>query len=794
MKLFFKKAWRDLKRKKIRSIPIIIVIIIGGFTSIMYGNMYIEWAEATKASWGDLKYHHLQVTVKPKDVENLTQSIIQAKLASKLDPDFEVRSFLDARLTTEKNDSWTNVRIYGINSSRPLHVDKLYYYTGAVDTIYNSNAPNVTVIDQYSADLNNWQIGGTFTISLGDQAESFEVNTIALVDSPEYVIVPGAATEFFEFWDGPVLWMRYLDLLKASNNTAQANQLVFHFNNPSKKNLFLTELLNELGADNVLNIEGRNFYVETIGIEMFGMAAIMMFTFSGIAGVLLFIVLKRFVEEETPTMGLFKSLGFTNREVLTSALFYSLIISFIGGVIGSISGAAIGIGMSDYLIYEFAGLKKLPTVQTFSLISFLPAVGYFLFTCILTAIGSLFAVRKIFTMRPVDAMRPKTTFQPGKTSWIEKVIQKFRLISPLTKFSLRSIFQAKRKAFFILLGIFLATFISLFGSTITVNYQTGFDKQINYYQNWDVHVIFSEYQTSTEISTLLQDLSDIDKHEPTVLVPIRFSDDLSRIYSLTGLAPNSVMRQFDNDIFPEEEELIISKDLALKFKVGIEDSIKFDAYGVNHSLTICNIINELSGSGIYGTIETARMLAGIEGTDLANGLFIQTTNPGDIAKALEQEAVVYKVINKQDLVETISLINNVTMLITYVALFGGLLVGVSIAVTIVSISISERKYDFVNFRALGVSNKEIFSTVLLELIITGIGGIVLGIIGSIWMINAIFDFAASIGVILIFELSPVSLVLTIANVILGIILATYLSLRSLFRTSISEETVSRIIG
>ncbi|MFX0053189.1 MAG: FtsX-like permease family protein, partial [Candidatus Hermodarchaeota archaeon] len=101
---------------------------------------------------------------------------------------------------------------------------------------------------------------------------------------------------------------------------------------------------------------------------------------------------------------------------------------------------------------------------------------------------------------------------------------------------------------------------------------------------------------------------------------------------------------------------------------------------------------------------------------------------------------------------------------------------------------------FVNFRALGVSNMEIFTTILSELVITGIGGIVIGFLGSFFMINALFDWAATLGVILIFELSPVSIVITIANVSLGIVLATYLSLRSLFRASISEETVSRIIG
>lgn len=795
MKLFFLKAWRDLKRKKIRSIPILIVIIIGGIASIMYSTMYVTWLEATNVSWGDHKYHHLLVTVNPMDEANLTRLVNQAKTNSGLNPDFEVRSFLEVKVSKEAGDSWITTRLYGVNSSRPLSVDSLYYHTGTIETLFESSTPNVSVVDQYTAKLNDWLVGGTLTISADAEKDPFIANTVAHVDSPEYMVAPGAAAaEFFEFWSGPVIWMRYTDLLGATNNEAQANQLVFHFDDPSKKNVFLIELLTVLGEENVLKIEGRNWYIEVIGFEMLGMGVIMAITFSGIAAILLFIVLKRIIEEDLPTLGLFKSLGFTNRELTISAVFYSLIISLIGGIIGSICGAIIGISSSDYMIFELSGLKKLPIVQAISLLSLLPAVGYFLLTIILTTIGSLFAVRKIYKMRPLDAMKPKTKIEPGKTTFFEHIVSKVRQLSPLTKFSIRSLFQDKRKAFFVLAGIFLATFISFFGSTIAFNYLTGFDKQVNYYQNWDVQVIFRNYQNESQISALLQKNSGyISESESAVLVPIRFSEDLSRIYSLTGLVPDSNMRRFDKDIFPAEGELAITKDLALKFDVGIGDSISIEAFDT-HSLTIGNILNELSGSGIYSTIDTARMLAGIDNTNDSNALFIKSSDPDLLSEKLEVESEVYKVMNKNDLMETISLVNDLTMLLVLLALFAGLVVGVSITVTIVSISISERKYDFVNFRALGVSNMEIFTTILWELVITGVGGIVIGFLGSFFMITALFDWASTLGVTLIFELSPVSIVITIANVCLGILLATYLSLRSLFRTSISEETVSRIIG
>ncbi|MFX0125409.1 MAG: ABC transporter permease [Candidatus Hodarchaeota archaeon] len=796
MKLFFLKAWRDLKRKKIRSIPILIVIIIGGIASIMYSNIYLTWFEATNASWGNQNYHHLLVTVTPMNAENLSQLVNQAKTNSGLDPDFEVRSFLEVKVSQDTGDSWVTTRLYGVNSSRPLAVDTLYYHSGAIETLYESSAPNVSVVDQFTAELNDWRVGGSLTISTDIEGlKPFQVSTIAHVDSPEYMVAPGAAAaEFFDFWSGPVIWMRYTDLLSITDDDDQANQLVFHFDDPSKKNRFLAELFTVLGEENVLNTEGRNWYVEIIGLELLGMGIIMAVTFTGIAAILLFIVLKRIIEEELPTLGLFKSLGFTNRELMVSTVIYSLIISIIGGIIGSVCGAFVGIGLSDYMIFELAGIKKLPTVAAVSPISLLPAVSYFLLTCILTTVGSLFAIRKIYKMRPLDAMKPKAKFEPGKLTLFESIATKFRSLSPLSKFSIRSIFQDKRKSFFIIAGIFLATFISFFGSNVTFNYYSGFEKQVNYHQNWDVQVIFRNYQNESQITSLLQEnAGQINENEPVVLVPIRFSQDLSRIYSLTGLAPNSDMRRFDNDIFPAEGELAITKDLSLKYKVKMGDNIKIIAFNKEHTLIVGNILNELTGSGIYCTISTARMLAQLE-NNVSNGLYIKASDPDQLSSKLELESDVYKVINKNDLIETIELVNNLTMVLIWLALFAGLLVGVSIAVTIVSISISERKYDFINFRALGVSNKEIFTTILLELVITGILGVVFGFICSIFMINILYDFAAIVGVILIFELSPLSIAITIANVCLGIVIATYLSLRSLFRASISEETVSRIIG
>ncbi|MFW9993797.1 MAG: ABC transporter permease [Candidatus Odinarchaeota archaeon] len=794
MKLFLIKAWRDLKNKKIRSIPIILVVIIGGIASIMYANVYISWIETKQETWQENRYHHLKVTFDPMDLSNITRIVDQAKTRTGLDPYFEIRTFIEVEVQVAGGSNVT-AHLYAVNGSDELQVDRLYYYPGNLDTLPGSSDPNVVVADKFTADRNDWKIGTVLTV-YPSELDPFNLTTIALVDSPEYMLMPGAASEFFKFWEGPVIWMRMTDLLQNTGNEVQPNQIVFYFKDPSEKNRFLEELYSAdlLGIGNVIP-EGRHFYFETMEIEMLGMSVVCMVVFAGIAAVMLYIVLKRIIEEELAILGLFKSLGFTNREIITSTVIYSSIISLFGGFIGALVGTAVGIGFRS-MFYEMTGIKKPPTVAPLSPLVLLPTVAYLLFILLLTTIGSILACRKIFKMSPVEAIRPKAKWEPGKISIVERLAIKLRKLSPLMKFSFRSLFQEKRKAAFILIGIFLATFISLFGSTIGTSWETSVNKQFNYYQQWDVQVIFKSFQNPDQVIAMLQEngLTYIE-YEPVVMATIRVGEDLINRYPVTGLWLNTTMRQFDEEFAPGRGEVVLSRDLVRKFNTAKNEEITItDMTDTVQTVRVIGTSNELSGKGIFCSIETALDLAGIEDQGVMNGLYMKTTNADQIKISLANNPAVREVIVKQELEDSLSLVSSLTVALIGGALFAAMLVGVAITVTIVSISISERKHDFVNFRALGVSNMEIFNTVLLELVITGIGGILLGFITSIWLMEELFGFVAAVGFNLIFELTPFNILLTIGNVLFGIVLATYLSLRSLFRTSISEETVSRILG
>jgi putative ABC transport system permease protein len=796
MKIFLRKAWRDVKNKKLRSMPIIIVITIGSTITILYSALYFNWLEVENTSWIDHRYHHLLITTKPMDKSNLTLLVEQVKEELNIEFDFELRDFHELPVVKSGVESQVTTHLYAVGN-KELLVDKLYYHEGYNNTLHESTDSNIAVVEKTTAENQGWEINDELKVFTSSGILNLTV--IAMVDCPEFMLSPGIVTEFYgSSWDGPVVWMKSQDWEDHMNSSNQTNQIAFYFEKPSMSNRFLEEFLiamsQEYGTESVLQYSGRDAFLLSIAPTFSGMALILSFVFAIIAGIMLFIVLKRIVEEEITTLGVFKALGFTTREITSSAMVYSWLIGLIGGSIGITLGLISGLSFGDFYI-ELAGIKKLPNVtQISSILLLFPTIGFICLIFFFTTTSSLIACRRIIKMAPIEAMRPQAAFKPARPTYLERLILKGKSLSPLTKFSIRSISQEKRKALFIIFGIILATTISFFGSTAGTSFTSGIDKQFQFYQAWDVQITLNNYQNSSQIETMLENLT-WEHHEPFVLVPIRIKQDMTQNYAITGLEPTTQSRNFDTGGVPTYQNVVITKDLANKFNIKKGENLSIiDIHGNDRELEVENILNEFTGAGLYTSIDTARWLAGIAETDYANGIYIHTTESELLEDALTENPNVNEIVIKSELAKSVKDAMVVGYAFMLAAMSAGLIVGVAITVSVVSISISERKYDFVNFRALGVSNREIFSTVLLELVITSISGILIGFIIGSSLTILIFEWAAEFGVVFVMEITPFSIGLSVLNVILGIILATYLSLRSLFRTSISEETVSRIIG
>ena len=214
----------------------------------------------------------------------------------------------------------------------------------------------------------------------------------------------------------------------------------------------------------------------------------------------------------------------------------------------------------------------------------------------------------------------------------------------------------------------------------------------------------------------------------------------------------------------------------------------------SEKIEISQVITEIAGNGIFTSIETARGILHSNNNEYINGLYLNTKYPEEVKNSLLANKNIKEIILKQDAVKLAKNTLNQQITAFELSFLIGLITGLAISVIITSMSISERMSDFINFRAIGVSNREIYQNVFLEILLISIGGISIGLVGGIWILNSLFDFLSSIGVSYVAKYSLPTLVVPIVNILLGITLSTYFSLRSLFKASIAESTVSRTIG
>jgi len=122
--------------------------------------------------------------------------------------------------------------------------------------------------------------------------------------------------------------------------------------------------------------------------------------FLTIAAVVLYIMMRRMVEQQRGQIGILKALGYKNSEIMLHYLSYSIIIGLIGGAVGGAAGIALSFPLtSTYkMFFNMPGLESKISLR-YLLISLLISL-------IFSAAAGYSGCRGILALQPSEAMRP----------------------------------------------------------------------------------------------------------------------------------------------------------------------------------------------------------------------------------------------------------------------------------------------------------------------------------------------------------------------------------------------------
>lgn len=450
--------------------------------------------------------------------------------------------------------------------------------------------------------------------------------------------------------------------------------------------------------------------------------------FLGIAGIILYIMLKRLVESQRGQIGTMKAFGYGKWAILFHYLSYGLLIGVLGGILGGLLGTILSIYLTEYYQSYFS----LPNLEgQFSM-------KYFLIGIFMAAFFSLFAsfqgVRGILKLQPAEAMRPSFPIFVSK-SWIEKIPGIWRIFTVQGRMAIRNLIRNKRRSFFTYVGIvftfsLMAAFFSM-GSMAETMIMDQFTKV----QKQDVKLSFYQPLPLPEIVRELQHLEEGKLVEPLLEVPVslRYLNHKEDSVAI-GVRENStlytIFDKYGNQLEVPESGIMLSEQIADKLNVQIGDVLQLEnSFNSDEKLyiTIEKIIPQYLGANVYMNQET--LLNELKQGEMATSVLIAIDQKGvaELKAKYSTSKYVSSIENRQETIDRYNQLMGLTAYMLSAMAIIAIITGFAIVYNSSIISLAERERELASLRVIGMNTKEVMAVISVEQWLIGMAGMITGI-------------------------------------------------------------------
>lgn len=464
--------------------------------------------------------------------------------------------------------------------------------------------------------------------------------------------------------------------------------------------------------------------------------------FLAVAGAILYIMLRRLVEQQRGQIGILKAFGYTNSEIMLHYMSYSLITGLIGGLIGGIGGVA--------LSFPFTALYRvffnMPGLQS-SL-----SLGYFL-QCILLSLGfSAFAgyrgCKKSLALQPAEAMRPPAPAASTKVP-LEKATVLWNMLTVQGRMAVRNIFRSPGRTLFVFFGIMFA--FSLGGMTWAFKDITDqmlydqYEKVETYDAKVSLAIPVGAHQASRELSRF----PGVKRAEALAEIPVTLRNSWhEKNVVLLGIPENShlyhIVDNEDASVQPPKDGVLLSERLAEVLEVRPGNTIYLGSPMMRNPqedkmVKVTAIIPQFVGLNAYMELNSAQNLIDNGRFATAVMLSIDPENIPFLQEAYNNSATVAGITNSKDLLaKTREMMGSYISSIFIMALFA-ILIGFAVIYNSSIITVSERSRELASMMVLGMTPSEVLSVITFEQWFIGIFAMLAGIPVTKLMLVAMAD-------------------------------------------------------
>ena len=750
--LLLRKVFRDLRKYKARSLPILILIMVSQAASILY----IEIGVVMDASWQKY-FQEGNVGDVWVDTIPLSPALFNESVVSQWEQSYSIKTiqprlYYKGHLMVQNEKIPVEVVSLPVNNSAPINT----IITKDGSYFKDHSERNGVYIEQSYFVLHDLEDTEEIllTIDFGTGPKDLNLTILGGAFSPEYPMKAGegGSQQQFEF---SATFAQYLtmsifvrtDYLHEVLFQGEKiyNQICISLTDKGETNAFIQYLQTDKSPLNQYTIDVRKYpaLIEDMAFMMIWVGFGVAFFFLIISIFLTYTVVNRFIDEQKPQIGVMKSLGYSNRYLLTRNLFYGIFLGFLGSTLGNFLGGSIGIIFADLALKSWLSFPYLVIV--------LPLEEFFLLlsiTIIISVFACFISARRILRISPRAAIQPVIPERQITTFVLEDLFQtifRFQLSVP-AKYSIRNVFINPKRTLTTIISLLMA--VALVGGVLTIVTSVFEGGSLMFEsENWDAHITLPYAQQFSEVESEI--LARITNHESITLEPmlvdfakIRDTNDNSSIwtkitYTALPLNPELKILSEDSDGFSSNISAMVSPDLAkrLKMEAGGRYTL-LGRNGTQQPVYIQEILSQHHVSSFYIPISLGNFLSfGNSTNQMVNAILMTGLVSQDEIETLSEK---YSVILKSDLVAQTESWYMMMSSILFGILFLVLIIAGMIIYAIMSISIAERKDDLTIMRSVGVQNRNIYLWGLLEAVIYSLlasGGYFIGFYISVWYMD-----------------------------------------------------------
>jgi len=438
MRSLNKRVVRNLKESKLQYFAIMTVMMVGILIYIAMNmgignfensvNTYYE-----KNNLADITAEVVKIPIGSLDIVKNIEGV----------KNVEGRIKRDVPMIVDGTNERVTVRVISVPDD--MEINKLYEINGKAK--FNSTY-DAFVIEQF-VEGRNIEIGDILTFQIN--GKMYDLNVVSEVGSPEFVYLmkdsQSLLPDFKKFGAIYVSEKFAEDAFGMNNSYNELNIDVKDGYNSEKIKDKIKKVLDKYGAKKVVTRKDQ-LSSRVVSEEIKGgkkSAAVLPLVFLLVAGAILIVMINRLVKNDRMTIGVLKSMGYTNLEVL---IHYSKFAVFIGFG-GSLAGILIGVLLSKSFTEMYTMYYKVHYIT----INYYPSylISAVLLSLLFSVGAGILGAKDSLKIAPAESMRkeaPKT----GKRVLFEgtKLWSKIKFTD---KMVWRNLMRRKTRVLFIAMGV-----------------------------------------------------------------------------------------------------------------------------------------------------------------------------------------------------------------------------------------------------------------------------------------------------------------------------------------------------